>query len=327
MSPQVVYCITGASGFVGRHLINRLGKESKIVVRALTRDPLEARRRLGILHTSTELFKGDLEDIQSLWDFPVAGSTVIHLGFLAHASSRQNLEAAYHLVETCRKARVAKFIHVSTAVVTGTTFVPLVTEDTPCQPSSEYEQTKLAIEDLILRSLGPICPVTVLRPTCIYGEFGKNLLKLTLSQKRESVWKALLKNVILKNRQLNLVYVGNVVEAILHLSCSSPERETRGTFLISEDEIEENSYGPVVERLRRALELPLLPRFPAAIPASALPVIFGLLGKGRFSPMRRYSAGRLLASGFQFPFSLDKGLLRFTHWYLNNEDPKHQYFT
>ncbi|TDC59134.1 NAD-dependent epimerase/dehydratase family protein, partial [Streptomyces hainanensis] len=62
---------------------------------------------------------------------------------------RENLQGLQILLEAVRGARVPRFVFASSAAVYGTPETDLLTEETPCLPTTPYGETKLAGEWLV----------------------------------------------------------------------------------------------------------------------------------------------------------------------------------
>ncbi len=155
--------ITGANGFVGRNLVERLRKDG-IAVRALVRNATKA---AWLKDLGAELAEGDISDPASL-DAAAAGSDrVVHLvgiiqegrGFTfrsVHVDGTRNVLAA------AKKHGVKQFFHQSA----------LGTRE---NARSEYHRTKWEAEQLV-RASG--IPFTILRPSLIYGPGDQFTLRL-----------------------------------------------------------------------------------------------------------------------------------------------------
>ena len=146
--------VTGANGFVGRHLVERLRKDG-IAVRALVRDPSRAQKLRDL---GAEVAAGDVSDPVSLETAAAGCDRVIHLvgiiqegrGFTfrsIHVDGTRNVLAA------AKKAGVKQFFHQSA----------LGTRE---NARSEYHRTKWDAEQLVGASG---LPYTILRPSLIYG--------------------------------------------------------------------------------------------------------------------------------------------------------------
>src|SRR3989442_13634872 len=111
---RVIVAVTGATGFVGRHLVDPLRRRGH-AVRALVRDPARA-RWLGA--GGGELVPGDVRDPPSLRPFVEGADAAIHLVGIIVERGRQTF-AAVHVAGTeavhaaARAAGVRRFVHMS----------------------------------------------------------------------------------------------------------------------------------------------------------------------------------------------------------------------
>jgi nucleoside-diphosphate-sugar epimerase len=264
--------------------------------------------------TGARLVKGDLLKPDTLGDFLIHGSTVINLAYLNRPPIRDNLDAVENLIEKCLEARIQRLVHCSTAVVVGGVRNDVITEETLCEPVSEYETTKLQIEELLKAKVRDHFELAILRPTAVFGPGGKNLLKLagdlTAGRGLLNYWKSCLYG----SRRMNLVYVDNVVSALLFLAFKA-QKMNGDTFIISDDEHAMNNYRDIETYLikefgRRDYPLPriLLPRF-------LLPCILRLAGRSNSNPHRIYRSEKIQSLGFQKKTSFETGLSSFAGWY------------
>ena len=146
--------VTGATGFVGSHLVRRLRKES-IPVRAVVRTPAKAQalRDLGV-----EVVPGDLSDPWSLIAAAEGAERVVHLVGIIQEGRGSTFESVHvdgtkNMLEAAAKAGVRHFFHQSA----------LGTRE---GAKSEYHRTKWEAEELVRKSG---IPFTILRPSLIYG--------------------------------------------------------------------------------------------------------------------------------------------------------------
>jgi nucleoside-diphosphate-sugar epimerase len=174
--------VTGATGFTGGHVCERLAEEG-YAVRALVRDPARAEwlRDLGV-----ELVRGDLCERASL-DRAVEGvETVYHIGALYRpgGASRADMHAAnvtgtQSLLEASIQAGVRRFVHCSTVGVHGDIQSPPANEGAPFGPGDDYQISKAEGERIVCRYMreGRL-PVVIFRPAGIYGPRDTRFLKL-----------------------------------------------------------------------------------------------------------------------------------------------------
>lgn len=159
--------VTGATGFVGEHLIRRLNSEG-YVTRALMRD-------LDRDTEAQEKVKGDLETGEGLEEFLTAVDIAVNLvGRFQPPFKDQLTGNAATLESLCAaaaKSGTKKIIHISAAAVYG---IPkdgqLFTEEDVPQPDTPYALAKKAAEDVAdfyHRNFG--LSFVILRPPNVYG--------------------------------------------------------------------------------------------------------------------------------------------------------------
>lgn len=175
----MTFLVTGASGFIGRALVERLLRQGE-TVRALVRDP----SRLPL--PAVEIVQGDITDAAAV-DRAVAGTEcVFHVaGTFRDADAtdeyyqRVNVEAVGHVIEAARRHGVRRVVHTSTVGIHGSIEGAPATEDSPVRPEGMYEITKAAGDALALREAAQGAPeIVVIRPAPVYGPGDTRLVKL-----------------------------------------------------------------------------------------------------------------------------------------------------
>lgn len=156
--------VTGAAGFIGSHLVDRLLASGKYEVAALDNfddfyDPARKRANIAphLAHSSYHLIEADLRDEISLRKIfsSIRLDSIIHLA--ARAGVRPSLEQAplyaevnikgtLNLLELARRYNVPRFIFGSSSSVYGPAATPPFREDAPLAPISPYAATKAAGE-------------------------------------------------------------------------------------------------------------------------------------------------------------------------------------
>jgi UDP-4-keto-D-FucNAc 4-reductase len=164
--------VTGASGFVGRYLVERLIREgSSVVAISRTRSTCAGAESIVV---------PDYRDTQSLVRAFGHVDAVFHLAARAHqrdagdtdASYREaNVEATANVARACGRAGVRRLVFVSSIGVNGnrSSRGPFTESDTPA-PVEAYAVSKLAAERAVAEQLaaGPTDYV-ILRPPLVYG--------------------------------------------------------------------------------------------------------------------------------------------------------------
>jgi len=175
--------VTGASGFIGSHLVEAL-VEAGASVRAFLR--YDSRGSLGHLDdldpsimAQGDLFQGDVRDGPTVSRAVAGCDTVFHLAALVaipysylapEAYVATNVTGTLNVLEGCRQTGVERLIHTSTSEVYGTAQVVPITERHQIRPQSPYAASKAAADHLALAyhaSFGT--PVVVLRPFNTFG--------------------------------------------------------------------------------------------------------------------------------------------------------------
>lgn len=180
--------LTGASGFIGRHLVSYLSKQSNLSLVLVVRRPLNLSLSDNVKSVQITDFRDEVAWLSVL----EPGDIVIHLAGLAHRDLpvEQQVEGFFEAnVATTRaiaQAGVAKSINslifISSIGVYGSSRVDVVTPQSALHPDQPYAESKLAAE-LALQSVpNRQYNCTVLRLPLVYGadapgNFGK-LLRL-----------------------------------------------------------------------------------------------------------------------------------------------------
>jgi len=170
--------VTGASGFIGGRLAERLATEEGVRVRALVRNARKAKR---LEKLPLEIVEGDLLDPQSLSRAVKGCDLVFHCAALVRETGVKkefyqiNVEGTENIIKAAAHAGVKKFIHMSSVAVYGLNPPDGADENTAFQPCGNlYCDTKIASEEIVWayhrdRKL----PVVVIRPTNVYGPHSK----------------------------------------------------------------------------------------------------------------------------------------------------------
>jgi NAD dependent epimerase/dehydratase len=173
--------VTGAGGFIGSHLVERL-VELGASVRALIH--YNALGSWGWLDYSPhreriEVIMGDLTDRDLVFQAARNVEIVFHLGALIaipysyQAPSsyvRTNIEGTLNILLAARDLKVGRLVHTSTSEVYGTARYVPIDENHPLQGQSPYSATKIAADKLAEAfhcSYG--VPVVIVRPFNTYG--------------------------------------------------------------------------------------------------------------------------------------------------------------
>jgi len=312
--------VTGATGFVGRHLCKAL-LQSGYRVRGAVRNQADALRLLDRVEPAVV---GDIGR-DPAWNIALENvACVVHLAARVHVlleSERNPLEAflrdnarATEILARAAAARgVRRLVFASSARVNGpfSKERPFTDADAPA-PEEPYEISKLAAE----RALSEIASQTgletvVLRTPLVYGPGVKaNFLSLMHAVDRRLP----LPLAAIRNSR-SLIYAGSLASAVL--ACIGHPAAKGRTFMVSDGE--DVSSPELVRRLARSLgRTPLL--FP--VPPDWLRYAGRLVGREgsieRLCGSLQVDSSAIRAAlDWAPPFTLAQGLEDTAHWYRN----------
>jgi nucleoside-diphosphate-sugar epimerase len=250
--------VTGATGFVGRHLVARLVEEG-IPVRCAVRDPIAARALLG--NDVDIVAVGPIESRPDCGRALAGVQTIFHLAGRAHILEetsadplaeflRVNADGAAHLARQAAAAGVRRFVFASSIKVFGESSGerPFRPEDAPA-PVDPYGVSKQRAEEM-LRGIASESgmEVVIVRPPLVYGPgVGANFLRLLRLVDRGVP----LPLGGIPNRR-SLVSVWNLCD--LFVRCSRASAAANRTILVSDGK--DLSTPGLIRELARALGRP-----------------------------------------------------------------------
>lgn len=295
--------ITGATGFIGMHLIDRLAQTDHnlcCLVRATS--SVDALKEKG-----TTLIEGDVTDKASLRQGMAGCDWVVHLAnvFSFWEPDKQlyadvNIAGTRNVMECALEADVAKVIHVSTALVYGKPADCPFTEDSTVGPArfSVYAQTKyegdLLAWELYEKKGLPIVviyPSGVLGPgnTKATGQYIKNLLlrKIPTTAFDDSVF--------------TWVHVRDVAEGILR--ALEKKNNIGEKYLLGAADLSQRQFNELVRDIS-GIAIPSL-RMPDTIATINAALLTGIANLTKKPPMWGMATDlvRTLKKGLQFDAS------------------------
>lgn len=175
--------VTGAGGFIGSHLVERLLREGALV-RALVRYNSSGfwgwlqRYQEKVSQENIEVISGDIRDQKFIADAVEGCEIIFHLAALIAIPYSYQAPGSY--VDTnvsgtlnvlmAAQSKGIRVIHTSTSEVYGTPHSVPITESHPLQAQSPYAASKIAADKLVESFYCSFdLPVTVLRPFNTYG--------------------------------------------------------------------------------------------------------------------------------------------------------------
>ena len=166
--------VTGASGFIGGRLVERLVRQGA-EVRVLVRNPASAAR---LARFPLTFHLGDVTNTADLDKAMQRCDRVFHCAYGTTGSQKRrawvNRVGTERTLEAAHRAGVERVVYLSTLMVYGQTADGDLDETAPRRRfGNAYSDSKLDAEGIALQySRSGRVPVTVLQPTAVYGPYG-----------------------------------------------------------------------------------------------------------------------------------------------------------
>ncbi|MEC7640582.1 MAG: NAD-dependent epimerase/dehydratase family protein [Nitrospinota bacterium] len=316
--------VTGASGFIGSHLVDYLLTRG-CVVHCLVRKS----SNLQWLDSSrVHLHKADLDQPGLLGDCLGDIEYLFHCAGLTRAKTRQeyfrvNADLCSPFYQECvaRGKRLKAVIHLSSLAAVGPAGAGRsVDEETLCQPLTYYGKSKLAGEE-IARNFSAKVPMVILRPPIVYGPREINFFNYLKTV--NNGWNIKIGKV---QRNLSLVYVTDLVRAMVK-AVETPDKRNN-VYFVTDGNV--YSWEDVAQMAMRILKVKARS---VTIPEKALiPVVFiceslarftakpALLDRQRLIDICQSSwtaSSKKFLDHYDFlpQYDLHKGLEETFHWY------------
>jgi nucleoside-diphosphate-sugar epimerase len=310
------FLVTGATGFIGQHLIAHLLAAQHSVRRALRR-PAHA---VAGVH---DVLVGEVDD-QTDWRHALETvDVVVHLAARVHvfrevapdpleANRKINVRGTACLARAAATAGISRFVLLSSAGVHGLSAEPTVfTEGSPPAPHTAYAQSKWEGE----QGLHEVAAETgllacVLRPPLVYGpgDLGNFMRLVRLVDRRVPLPLSAVRN------RRSLLFVGNLCSAIL--ACAMHASANGRTYLVRDGQ--DMSTSDLIRLIAKGLGGKPVRLFPC--PPGVLRAGAALLG--RSAAMTALLASQALDDtairdelGWFPPWSLEQGLAVTLEWY------------
>ena len=256
--------VTGATGFVGSHLMAELLKRG-IKVRAARRSGSKTDQAYEIMRyysVDPEILTGSLEWVEADLLDPVDVEMAIDgIEIVYHTAAtvsfdpgdrkkmiRHNTEITRNLVNACLEKSIEKFIYVSSTATLGTAIEDEeVKEDTPWmedEQGSAYSRSKIKSEMEVWRGIAEGLNAVIVNPSIIigFGDWNRSSQKLF-----KAVWDGLKYYV---DGVTGYVDIKDVVRSMIELAQSGISGER---FIISSENL---SYREVFQMIANALNKP-----------------------------------------------------------------------
>ncbi|OGU30532.1 MAG: hypothetical protein A2X67_00715 [Ignavibacteria bacterium GWA2_55_11] len=262
--------VTGATGFIGSHLVEKLLADG-LRVRCIVRPG----RTVGtwIDGLPLDVVEADLTASTSLDAAFENVDTVIHVAGVTKAKRERdymhgNVDATSSLLRAAGRAGVRRFTFISSQTVAGPSpdGRPL-TEDDPCRPLTAYARSKRECELMCLDAATSI-PMTIIRPSAVYGPRDRDTLEMFRWVRygiRPVIGSA--------DKTLSLVHVRDLVEGIF--AATFDNRGAGRLYFVADSE--PYRFDNIIEALSRVMnKQPVAIHFPSGLLFTVAAIVQGV---------------------------------------------------
>jgi nucleoside-diphosphate-sugar epimerase len=316
--------VTGATGFVGSHLVDLLLKEG-FEVSCLKRKTSSVKWLEGKRVTFVD---GDLYSNEALESAIKDVDYVFHVAGVVKAKNKEGFErgnnlATRNLIEITAKVNpgLKKFVHVSSLAVCGPNpdNKPL-TEDYIPKPMTTYARTKGEAEKEVMKFKDKL-PVVIVRPPAIYGPRDTEVFIYF------KTFKSGLNSIIgFKDKYLSLIHVKDLVQGI-YLAGIKETKSGEIFFITSDKAYNWDEVGAVTSKVmnKKAIKLRVphfvvftvggimefTYKFTKSVPTLNIEKCFDITRAGWFASNQK-AKDKL---GFQPKYPLEEGFKDTYEWY------------
>lgn len=230
---KIISVVTGASGFVGSHMVDYLlskGHEVRCILR-------KSSSTKWLENKNIKIFNSGLSDKDGLAEAIKNADYIYHIAGVVKSKTRDgyfkgNVEPTRNILDVCLKVNpnIKRILIVSSLTACGPTKIGKpVNEKTPENPITTYGESKFMQEQLA-KSYFDKLPITIVRPPAVYGPRDTEIYLVF-----KTFQKGLMTLVGFNKKELSLVHVFDLVHGIYLASIN--EKSKGQTYFISSDEI------------------------------------------------------------------------------------------
>ncbi len=324
MENQFTAVVTGASGFIGSHLVDFL-LEKNYKVRCIVRSTSNLKWLKG---KDIEIHTCELTDKEGLRKIFNGVDYIYHVAGVVKSKEPEgyfkgNVDTTKALLEVALEFgdKIKRFLIVSSQTASGPS--PLnnpVSENDPCKPITTYGKSKLAQEE-IAKSYMDKLPITICRAAAVYGERDTEIFIFF-----KTFSKGLMTSIGLNDKQVSLIHVADLVRG-LYLAATSEKSIGEIYFITSEKYYTWKEVGDVTSKVMSKKPLKVkVPHFIVFIIA-AIAQFFSKFSskaatlnieKGRDITQPAWISDYKKAYkdfGFKQEISIEEGIRRTVKWY------------
>ncbi|MDP4115025.1 MAG: NAD(P)-dependent oxidoreductase [Bacteroidota bacterium] len=327
MEKKGVAVVTGASGFVGSHLVDLLISEH-YTVRCITRKSSNLQWLKG---KKVEIYDCGLNNKELLEKVLYGAEYVYHVAGVIKSKKPEgyfsgNVDNTKVLLEAALKYRksIKKIVVVSSQTAVGPSEKDKpVDENSVCKPITTYGRSKLAEEELAKSYMNRL-PITICRAPAVYGERDPETFIIF-----NTFAKGLFATIGFGEKKVSLIHADDLVRGF-HKAAIVPESKGQTYFISSEEFYTWQQVGSLVSKIlnKKAfhLAIPHFVIFTAAVFAqffaqfSSKPATLNI-EKGKDITRKYWTCNTSKAIkelGYHQELSIEDGLRKTLTWYKEN---------
>lgn len=312
--------VTGASGFIGHHLVDMLyseGFEVKCLVRKTS--------KVQHLEGKAKLVYGEVTIPESLEEAVRGVDYVIHAAGVVKATSSKhyfdvNTTGTINLFNAVLNfnPNVKRFVFISSQAASRPS-LEAISEETPPSPVTSYGKSKLMAEKFLEENLSNL-PITIIRPSAVYGPHDKEFLPVY--QMINTGIEILVKG---GKTKISLVYVKDLSKSII-LAMTSEKSVGKKYFSAHPEAVYLRDFYKVIEKtlgknsvLKIPIPVPLLHTFALVntiiSKITKQPSMFNLEKVNEIKNSWVCSPERIINElGMKYEYSLERGMEETISW-------------
>lgn len=298
--------ITGATGFIGRHLVEDLidkgynPKNIYAVVRRTSNINYLVKFHINFIYA-------DISQEQEILSIDKDIDILFHAAAYVSSRNREylfkvNVDGTKNVCNLARKLNVERFIYLSSvSVVSGNELNPLI-EDLDFKHSNFYGESKIEAEKLVLQYRDESRKTVIIRPCMVYGPDEPHMQKLLLWMTK--LWCFPL--IDQGEKLFHLVYIKNVT--FLLIEAMTNDKLLEGTFFVADEKVLTlkevfNIWAKAINAFK-----------PIVVPKKFTPFLIKLPFIGKkikfFIKSRSYSIKKIKELGISLPYDAEKALFK-----------------
>ena len=222
--------VTGGTGFIGSHLVDRLLAEPDHEIRCLVRA-----HNKWLINKDLKFFKGSLQDLSALHEGINGADIVYHIAGVVKAPDQDffdaaNVDATENVLRMAMKHKVPKVVILSSLAACGPSPDNPLTEEDPLKPVTMYGESKKRMEEMVSGVVNDSVSVTIIRPPAVYGPREEQIFRVF----QMASWRVFPIIGDGTSSRLSLIHVNDLVDGIL-LAASEKKPGVETYFISSED--------------------------------------------------------------------------------------------